>query len=44
MFWFAYSVPGFQFITRKVESGIEKQTIAGIDWQFNAWGGMFLLN
>ncbi|CAL5026999.1 unnamed protein product [Urochloa decumbens] len=30
-----------EFITRGVESGITKQTIAGIDWQFNAWGGIY---
>ncbi|PVH35435.1 hypothetical protein PAHAL_7G182900 [Panicum hallii] len=37
--WFRDMGP--TFITRKVESGIEKQTIAGIDWQFNAWGGIY---
>ncbi|PUZ47549.1 hypothetical protein GQ55_7G174500 [Panicum hallii var. hallii] len=37
--WFRDMGP--TFITCKVESGIEKQTIAGIDWQFNAWGGIY---
>jgi agmatine deiminase len=37
----AHCVPGLQFITRKAgpESGLTEQTIAGIDWEFNAWGG-----
>jgi hypothetical protein len=43
----AHCVPGLQFITRKAgpESGLTEQTIAGIDWEFNAWGGkvFFLL-
>ncbi|CAN6268162.1 unnamed protein product [Urochloa humidicola] len=37
--WFRDMGP--TFITRKFESGITKQTIAGIDWQFNAWGGIY---
>jgi hypothetical protein len=37
----ANCVPGLQFITREAgpESGLTEQTIAGIDWEFNAWGG-----
>jgi agmatine deiminase len=39
----ANCVPGLQFITREAgpESGLTEQTIAGIDWEFNAWGGNF---
>ncbi|CAN6248977.1 unnamed protein product [Urochloa humidicola] len=37
--WFRDMGP--TFITRKVESGTTKKTIAGIDWQFNAWGGIY---
>ncbi|TVT98356.1 hypothetical protein EJB05_56360, partial [Eragrostis curvula] len=39
--WFRDMGP--TFITRKAgpESGLEEQTIAGIDWQFNAWGGIY---
>ncbi|CAL5031575.1 unnamed protein product [Urochloa decumbens] len=37
--WFRDMGP--TFVTREVESGITKQTIAGIDWQFNAWGGIY---
>ncbi|GJN27334.1 hypothetical protein PR202_gb15349 [Eleusine coracana subsp. coracana] len=35
--WFRDMGP--TFVTRKAGSGITKQTIAGIDWEFNAWGG-----
>jgi hypothetical protein len=41
VFLLANSFPGFQFIIRKGDSGNAEKTIAGIDWQFNAWGGMF---
>ncbi|KAL6650874.1 hypothetical protein ACP70R_009799 [Stipagrostis hirtigluma subsp. patula] len=39
--WFRDMGP--TFITRKGEpdSGITEQTIAGIDWEFNAWGGIY---
>ncbi|GJN02642.1 hypothetical protein PR202_ga20014 [Eleusine coracana subsp. coracana] len=39
--WFRDMGP--TFITRKAgpESGIAEQTIAGIDWEFNAWGGIY---
>ncbi|KAK3142353.1 hypothetical protein QOZ80_4BG0345440 [Eleusine coracana subsp. coracana] len=32
---------GPTFVTRKAgaDSGIKEETIAGIDWEFNAWGG-----
>uniref|UniRef100_A0A0A9D6V6 Agmatine deiminase n=1 Tax=Arundo donax TaxID=35708 RepID=A0A0A9D6V6_ARUDO len=34
---------GPTFVTRKggPASGITKQTVAGIDWEFNAWGGIY---
>jgi hypothetical protein len=37
----ANSIPVLQFVIRKADSGIglTEQTIAGIDWEFNAWGG-----
>ncbi|CAL5031576.1 unnamed protein product [Urochloa decumbens] len=37
--WFRDMGP--TFVTREVGPGIKKQTIAGIDWQFNAWGGIY---
>jgi len=37
--WFRDMGP--TFVTRKAEPGIAKQTIAGIDWEFNAWGGIY---
>ncbi|KAK3144528.1 hypothetical protein QOZ80_4AG0314280 [Eleusine coracana subsp. coracana] len=37
--WFRDMGP--TFVTRKAGPGITKQTIAGIDWEFNAWGGIY---
>lgn len=37
--WFRDMGP--TFITRKGDSRNGEQTIAGIDWQFNAWGGIY---
>uniref|UniRef100_A0A804RK50 Agmatine deiminase n=1 Tax=Zea mays TaxID=4577 RepID=A0A804RK50_MAIZE len=37
--WFRDMGP--TFVTCKGDSGIAEQTIAGIDWQFNAWGGIY---
>ncbi|KAK3141988.1 hypothetical protein QOZ80_4BG0340720 [Eleusine coracana subsp. coracana] len=36
--WFRDMGP--TFVTRKAGSGITKHSIAGIDWEFNAWGEM----